>query len=130
MTAKSPKPKISKDALKPKVSLSDLPKPKEVVRLLEDEHRNLLSAALEGEASNERAARLRLERLVLLARIDPENRVLALEKAVAECGERLSKAETRHLEWTRRVKTRLALDSEFSFDSETGVVTTEISSGQ
>jgi hypothetical protein len=128
--ARSPKPKISKDALKPKVSLSDLPKPPLVVKLLEDEHRQLVTAALEGEASNERAARLRLERLVLLARIDPENRVLAIEKAVAECDERLSKAETRHLEWTRRVKTRLALDSEFSFDSETGVVTTEISSGQ
>lgn len=130
MTAKSPKPKISKDALKPKVSLSDIPKPKEVVSLLEDEHRNLLSAALEGEAATERAERLKLERLVLLARIDPEGRVLALEKAVVACGERLSKAETRHLEWTRRAKTRLALESEFSFDSETGVVTTEISSGQ
>jgi hypothetical protein len=130
MTAKSPKPKISKDALKPKASLSELPKPKEVVHLLEDEHRHLLSAALEGEAANERAARLKLERLILLARIDPEGRVLAFEKAVAECVDRLSKAETRHTEWTRRVKTRLALDSEFSFDSETGVVTTEISSGQ
>lgn len=130
MTVKSPKPKISKDALKPKVTLANLPKPKEVVRLLEDEHRNLLTAALEGEASNERAARLRLERLVLLARIDPENRVLAFEKAVAECADRLSKAETRHIEWTNRVKARLALNSEFSFDSETGVVTTEISSGQ
>jgi hypothetical protein len=128
--ARSPKPKISKDALKPKVSLSDLPKPPSVVKLLEDEHRQLLTAALEGEASNERAARLKLERLVLLARIDPENRILAIEKEVAECGKRLSAAETRHLEWTRRVKTRLALDSEFSFDSETGVVTTEISSGQ
>lgn len=127
MTAKSPKPKISKDALKPKVSLSDIPKPKEVVSLLEDEHRNLLSAALEGEASNERAARLRLERLVLLARIDPENRVLALEKAVAECGERLSKAETRHTEWMARVRERTGIQTEFTFDSDTGVIS-EISS--
>jgi hypothetical protein len=130
MTAKSPKPKISKDALKPKASLSELPKPKETVRLLEDEHRHLLSAALEGEVANERAARLKLERLVLLARIDPEGRVLAFEKAITECADRLSKAETRHTEWTNRAKARLALDSEFSFDSETGVVTAEISSGQ
>jgi hypothetical protein len=130
MTAKSPKPKISKDALKPKVSLSDLPQPKPAVKLLEDEHRQLVTAALEGEASNERAARLRLERLVLLARIDPENRVLALEKAVAECGERLLKAETRHNEWMDRVRERTGIQTEFTFDSETGVITTEISSGQ
>jgi hypothetical protein len=128
--ARSYKPKISKDALKPKVSLSDLPKPKPVVKLLEDEHRQLVTAALEGEASNERAARLRLERLVLLARIDPENRVLAIEKAVAECAERLSKAETRHTEWMARVRERTGIQTEFTFDSETGVITTEISSGQ
>jgi hypothetical protein len=128
--ARSYKPKISKDALKPKVSLSDLPQPKPVVKLLDDEHRQLVTAALEGEASNERAARLRLERLVLLARIDPENRVLALEKAVVECGERLSKAETRHNEWTSRVRERTGIQTEFTFDSETGVITTEISSGQ
>lgn len=128
--ARSPKPKISKDALKPKVSLDDLPKPPPVVKLLEDEHRQLLTAALEGEASNERAARLKLERLVLLARIDPENRVLAIEKAIVECGERLSAAETRHTEWMRRVRDRTGIQDEFTFDSETGVITTEISSGQ
>ena len=124
MATKRPTVKISKDKL---------PKPPvvpPVVKLLEDEHRHLLSAALEGEAANERAARLKLERLILLSRIDPENRVLAFEKAIAECADRLSKAETRHTEWTSRVKIRLALDNEFSFDSETGVVTTEISSGQ
>ena len=128
--ARSYKPKISKDALKPTVSLSDLPQPKPVVKLLDNEHRHLVTAALEGEASNERAARLRLERLVLLARIDPENRVLALEKAVAECADRLSKAETRHNEWTSRVRERTGIQTEFTFDSETGVITTEISSGQ
>jgi hypothetical protein len=127
MARSSPKPKISKDALKPKVSLSDLPQPKPVVKLLDDEHRQLVTAALKGEASNERAARLRLERLVLLARIDPENRVLALEKAVAECGERLSKAETRHNEWMGRVRERTGIQTEFTFDSETGVIS-EISS--
>jgi hypothetical protein len=127
---RSYKPKISKDALKPKVSLSDLPQPKLVVKLLDDEHRQLVTAALEGEASNERAARLRLERLVLLARIDPENRILALEKAVAECAERLSKAETRHTEWMAHVRKRTGIQTEFTFDSETGVITTEISSGQ
>ena len=128
--ARSYKPKLAKDALKPKVSKEDLPQPKPIVKLLEDEHRQLLSAALEGEASNERAARLRLERLVLLARIDPENRILAIEKAVAECAERLSKAETRHNEWTARVRERVGIQTEFTFDSETGVITTEISSGQ
>jgi len=127
---RSYKPKISKDALKPKVSLSDLPQPKLVVKLLDDEHRQLVTAALEGEASNERAARLRLERLILLARIDPENRILAIEKAVAECAERLSKAETRHTEWMARVRERTGIQTEFTFDSETGVITTEISSGQ
>jgi hypothetical protein len=127
MTAKSPKPKIFKDALKPKVTLADLPKPKEVVRLLEEEHRHLLSATLEGEASNERAARLKLERLILLSRIDPESRVLAFEKAVAECVERLSKAETRHNEWMSRVRERTGIQKEFTFDSETGVIS-EISS--
>ena len=71
--------------------------------------------------------RLRLERLVLLARIDPENRVLAIEKAVAECGERLSKAETRHTEWMTRVRERTGIQTEFTFDSETGVIS-EISS--
>jgi hypothetical protein len=113
--------------LKPKVSLSDLPQPKPVVKLLEDEHRQLLTATLEGEASNEKAARLRLERLVLLARIDPENRILAIEKAVAECAERLSKAETRHTEWMARVRERTGIQTEFTFDSETGVIS-EISS--
>jgi len=127
MARSSPKPKISKDALKPKASLSDLPQPKPVVKLLEDEHRQLLTATLEGEASNERAARLRLERLVLLARIDPESRVLAIEKAVAECGDRLSKAETRHNEWMARVRERTGIQTEFTFDSETGVIS-EISS--
>jgi hypothetical protein len=128
--ARSYKPKIAKDTLRPKVSLSDLPQPKPVVKLLDDEHRQLVTAALEGEASNERAARLRLERLVLLARIDPENRILAIEKAVAECAERLSKAETRHTEWMARVRERTGIQTEFTFDSETGVITTEISSGQ
>ena len=121
MATKRPTVKISKDKL---------PKPPvvpEVVRLLEDEHRHLLSAALEGEASNERAARLRLERLVLLARIDPENHVLAFEKAIAECGERLSKAETRHTEWMARVRERTGIQTEFTFDSESGVIS-EISS--
>jgi hypothetical protein len=94
--ARSYKPKIAKDALKPKVSLSDLPQAKPVVKLLEDEHRLLLQAALDAEVANERAERLKLERLVLLARLDPEGRVLGLEKAVVACGERLSKAETRH----------------------------------
>ena len=121
MATKRPTVKISKDKL---------PKPPvvpEVVRLIEDEHRHLLSAALEGEASNERAARLRLERLVLLARIDPENHVLAFEKAIAECGERLSKAETRHTEWMARVRERTGIQTEFTFDSESGVIS-EISS--
>jgi hypothetical protein len=127
MTARSPKPKISKESLKPKVSLSDLPKPREVVKLLEEEHRNLLSAALEGEAATERAERLKLERLVLLGRLDPEGRVLALEKAVVACGERLSKAETRHDEWMRRVRERTSIQKEFTFDSESGVIS-EISS--
>ena len=122
MTARSPKPKISKESLKPKVSLSDLPKPKEVVRLLEDEHRLLLQAALDAEVANERAERLRLERLVLLARLDPEGRILALEKAVVACGERLSKAETRHNETMARVRSRTGLQTEFTFDSETGVI--------
>ena len=110
-----------------KVSKSKLPKPKEVVKLLEDEHRHLLSAALEGEAANERVERLKLERLVLLARLDPEGRVLALEKAVVACGERLSKAETRHNEWMDRVRKRTGIQKEFTFDSETGVIS-EISS--
>ena len=127
MTARSPKPKISKESLKPKVSLSDLPKPKEVVRLLEDEHRLLLHAALDAEVANERAERLKLERLVLLARLDPEGRILALEKAVVACGERLSKAETRHGKWIARVRERTGIQKEFTFDSETGVIS-EISS--
>jgi hypothetical protein len=110
-----------------KVSKDKLPKPREVVRLSEEEHRHLLAASLEGEAANERAERLKLERLVLLARLDPEGRVLALEKAVVACGERLSKAETRHDEWLRRVRERTGLQAEFTFDSETGVIS-EISS--
>ena len=122
MTARSPKPKITKESLKPKVSLSDLPKPKEQVRLLEDEHRLLLQAALDAEVANERAERLKLERLVLLARLDPEGRVLGLEKAVVACGERLSKAETRHNETMARVRSRTGLQTEFTFDSETGVI--------
>jgi hypothetical protein len=121
MATKRPTVKISKDKL---------PKPPvvpPVVRLLEDEHRHLLSAALEGEAANERAARLKLERLILLSRIDPENRVLAFEKAVAECVDRLSKAETRHTEWMARVRERTGIQTEFTFDSESGVIS-EISS--
>ena len=121
MATKRPTVKISKDKL---------PKPPvvpPVVRLLEDEHRHLLSAALEGEAANERAARLKLERLILLSRIDPENRVLAFEKAVAECVDRLSKAETRHIEWMARVRERTGIQTEFTFDSESGVIS-EISS--
>ena len=116
MATKRPTVKISKDKL---------PKPPvvpPVVRLLEDEHRHLLSAALEGEAANERSARLKLERLILLSRIDPENRVLAFEKAVAECTERLSKAETRHVEWMTRVRERTGIQTEFTFDSDTGVI--------
>ena len=127
MTARSSKPKISKDALKPKVSLSDLPKPKEQVRLLEDEHRLLLQAALDAEVANERADRLKMERLLVLSKIDPEGRVLALEKALVACGERLSKAETRHNETMARVRVRTGLQTEFTFDSETGVIS-EISS--
>jgi hypothetical protein len=121
MATKRPTVKISKDKL---------PKPPvvpPVVRLLEDEHRHLLSAALEGEAANERAARLKLERLILLSRIDPENRVLAFEKAVAECVDRLSKAETRHTKWMARVRERTGIQTEFTFDSESGVIS-EISS--
>jgi len=121
MATKRPTVKVTKD---------QLPKPPvvpAVVRLLEDEHRHLLSAALEGEAANERAARLKLERLILLSRIDPENRVLAFEKAVAECVDRLSKAETRHTEWMARVRERTGIQTEFTFDSESGVIS-EISS--
>jgi hypothetical protein len=121
MATKRPTVKVTKD---------QLPKPPvvpPVVRLLEDEHRHLLSAALEGEAANERAARLKLERLILLSRIDPENRVLAFEKAVAECVDRLSKAETRHTEWMARVRERTGIQIEFTFDSESGVIS-EISS--
>ena len=121
MATKRPTVKVTKD---------QLPKPPvvpAVVRLLEDEHRHLLSAALEGEAANERAARLKLERLILLSRIDPENRVLAFEKAVAECVDRLSKAETRHIEWMARVRERTGIQTEFTFDSESGVIS-EISS--
>ena len=122
MTARSPKPKITKESLQPKVSLSDLPKPKEQVRLLEDEHRLLLQAALEAEAAGERADRLKMERLLVLSKIDPEGRVLALEKALVACGERLSKAETRHNETMSRVRSRTGLQTEFTFDSETGVI--------
>ena len=53
MTARGPKPKITKESLKPKVSLSDLPRPKEVVRLLEDEHRLLLQAALDASGADD-----------------------------------------------------------------------------
>ena len=99
-----------------------LPKPKEVVKLLEDEHRLLLQAALEAEAANERADRLKMERLLLLSKIDPDGRVLALEKALVACGERLSKAETRHNETMARVRSRTGLQTEFTFDSDTGVI--------
>ena len=110
-----------------KVAKEKLPKPKPVVRLLEDEHRLLLQAALEAEATNERADRLKTERLFLLSKIDPEGRVLALEKALVACGERLSRAETRHNETMVRVRSRTGLQTEFTFDSETGVIS-EISS--
>lgn len=106
---------------------SKLPKPREVVKLLEEEHRNLLSAALEGEAATERAERLKLERVLVLSKLDPEGRVLALEKALVACGERLSKAETRHGKWIARVRERTGIQKEFTFDSETGVIS-EISS--
>ena len=99
-----------------------LPKPKEVVKLLEDEHRLLLQAALEAEAANERADRLKMERLLLLSKIDPDGRVLALEKALVACGERLSKAETRHNETMARVRSRTGLQTDFTFDSDTGVI--------
>ena len=105
-----------------KVSKDKLPKPKEQVRLLEDEHRLLLQAALEAEAANERADRLKMERLLVLSKIDPEGRVLALEKALVACGERLSKAETRHNETMTRVRARTGIQTEFTFDSETGVI--------
>lgn len=105
-----------------KVSKDKLPKPKEQVRLLEDEHRLLLQAALEAEAANERADRLKMERLLVLSKIDPEGRVLALEKALVACGERLSKAETRHNETMARVRSRTGIQTEFTFDSETGVI--------
>ena len=110
-----------------KVPKSKLPKPREVVKLLEEEHRNLLSAALEGEAATERAERLKLERVLVLSKLDPEGRVLALEKALVACGERLSKAETRHGKWIARVRERTGIQKEFTFDSETGVIS-EISS--
>ncbi len=110
-----------------KIPKSKLPKPKEVVRLLEDEHRLLLQAALEAEAAGERADRLKMERLLVLSKIDPDGRVLALEKALVACGERLSKAETRHNDTMVRVRSRTGLQTEFTFDSETGVIS-EISS--
>lgn len=121
MAIKRPSVKISKDKL---------PKPPvvpPVMKLLEDEHRLLLQAALDGEAANERSARLKLERLIFLARIDPENSVLAFEKAVAECAERLLKAETRHSETMTRIRERTGIQTEFTFDSESGVIS-EISS--
>ena len=105
-----------------KIPKSKLPKPKEVVRLLEDEHRLLLQAALEAEAAGERADRLKMERLLVLSKLDPEGRVLALEKALVACGERLSKAETRHDKWIARVRERTGVQKEFTFDSETGVI--------
>lgn len=110
-----------------KINKSKLPKSKERVTLLEDEHRLLLQAALEAEAANERAERLKLERLFVLSKIDPEGRVLALEKALVTCGERLGKAETRHNETMARVRQRTGIQTEFTFDSETGVIS-EISS--
>jgi hypothetical protein len=110
-----------------KVSKDKLPKPPVVTRLVEAEHRNLWAAALEGEAATERAERLKMERLLVLSKIDPEGRVLALEKALIACGERLSKAETRHGEWLARVRERTGIQKEFTFDSETGVIS-EISS--
>lgn len=118
MPASRPSVKASKDKL---------PKPKPVVKLLEDEHRLLLQAALEAEAAGERADRLKMERLLVLSKIDPEGRVLTLEKALVACGERLSKAETRHNETMARVRSRTGLQTEFTFDSETGVIS-EISS--
>lgn len=121
MATKRPITKVTKD---------QLPKPPvvpEVVKLLEDEHRHLLSAALEAEAANERADRLKLERLFLLSKIDPEGRVLALEKALVECGKRLETVETRHGEWVTRVRERTGIRNEFTFDSDTGVIS-EISS--
>ena len=118
MPASRPSVKISKDKL---------PKPKPVVKLLEDEHRLLLQAALEAEAAGERADRLKMERLFVLSKIDPEGRVLAFEKALVACGERLSKAETRHNETMTRVRLRTGIQKEFTFDSETGVIS-EISS--
>jgi hypothetical protein len=110
-----------------KISKDKLPKPPVVVKLAEDEHRNLLAAALEGEAATERAERLKMERLLVLSKLDPEGRVLALEKALVACGERLSKAETRHDKWIARVRERTGVQKEFTFDSETGVIS-EISS--
>jgi len=121
MRPKRPSEKASKDRL---------PKPATkppTVKLLEDEHRLLLQASLEAEAANERADRLKMERLLVLSKIDPEGRVLALEKALVACGERLGKAETRHNETMTRVRARTGLQTEFTFDSETGVIS-EISS--
>ena len=105
-----------------KVSKDKLPKPKERVRLLEDEHRLLLQAALEAEAAGERADRLKMERLLVLSKIDSEGRVIALEKALVACGERLLRAETRHNETMTRVRVRTGIYNEFTFDSETGVI--------
>ena len=120
MRGSRPKAKVSKDRL---------PQPKPVVMLEDVERLNLTVAHLEAELAHETAERRKLERLVLLAQIDPTGRVLAMEKSITECGQRVTSAETRHNEWTGRVKTRLGLNNEFTFDSETGVVT-EIPSGQ
>lgn len=113
-----------------KVAKERLPKLRPVVRLEDVERLSLVVASLEAEKAHERAERLKIERLVLLSQIDPAGRVVALEKAIVECGVDIGKAETRHSEWTRKVKDRLGLQGEFTFDSETGVITTEISSGQ
>lgn len=112
------------------VSKARLPKPKTVVKLDDVERLNLVVATLEAEKAHERAERLKLERLVVLSKVDPAGRVRALEQAIAECGDKVAAAETRHTEWTAKVKERLGLTTEFSFDSETGVITTEISSEQ
>lgn len=112
------------------MSKDRLPKSKEVVRLDEVERLNLVLADALARLAHERTERLKIERLAWLGKLDPEGRIVALEKAILEAGSEVSVAETRHLEWTDRVKARLGLQTEFNFDSETGVVTTEIPSGQ
>lgn len=120
MRGSRPKVRVAKNAI---------PKPVPVKMLEDAERLNLTVAHLEAELAHEKAERLKLERLVLLAQIDPTGRIVAMEKTISECGQRVSLAETRHNEWTERVKQRLGIQNEFNFDSETGVVT-EIPSGQ